>query len=76
MRFHGPRGYGARIDVVGFVPFAVGHLIENIGGETVRDLEPSRSPAYADLSLIQWMALTPPEFVQALQRTRHPVVPA
>jgi len=50
---------------VGYVPFAMGHYVENIGDEPVRFLEMFRSSYFADLSLNQWMALTPPELVQA-----------
>jgi oxalate decarboxylase len=50
---------------VGYVPFAMGHYIENTGDETVRFLEMFRSNRFADLSLNQWMGLTPPELVQA-----------
>jgi oxalate decarboxylase len=50
---------------VGYVPFAMGHYIENIGDEPLRFLEMFRSSYFADLSLNQWMALTPPELVQA-----------
>jgi oxalate decarboxylase len=50
---------------VGYVPFAMGHYVENIGDEPVRFLEMFRSAHFADLSLSQWMALTPPELVRA-----------
>ena len=50
---------------VGYVPFAMGHYVENIGDEPVRFLEMFRSSYFADISLNQWMALTPPELVQA-----------
>jgi oxalate decarboxylase len=50
---------------VGYVPFAMGHYIENRGDETLRFLEMFRSPYFADVSLNQWMALTPGELVQA-----------
>ncbi|MCU1306589.1 MAG: oxalate decarboxylase, partial [Acidobacteriaceae bacterium] len=50
---------------VGYVPFAMGHYIENTGDETLRFLEMFRSPYFADVSLNQWLALTPPELVQA-----------
>jgi len=50
---------------VGYVPFAMGHYIENIGDEPLRFLEMFRSSYFADISLNQWMALTPPELVQA-----------
>ncbi len=50
---------------MGVVPFAMGHYIENTGDETLRFLEMFRSNRYADVSLNQWLALTPPELVQA-----------
>ena len=49
---------------VGYVPFPMGHYIENVGDEPVRFLEMFRSDQFADVSLNQWMALTPPELVQ------------
>ena len=50
---------------VGYVPFAMGHYVENTGEETLTFLEMFRSDHFADISLNQWMALTPPELVQA-----------
>jgi oxalate decarboxylase len=50
---------------VGYVPFAMGHYVENTGDEPLRFLEMFRSPYFADVSLSQWMALTPPELVRA-----------
>jgi oxalate decarboxylase len=50
---------------VGYVPFAMGHYIENTGEETLTFLEMFRSNRFADVSLAQWLALTPPELVQA-----------
>jgi oxalate decarboxylase len=50
---------------VGYVPFAMGHHVENTGDEPLRFLELFRSDHFADVSLNQWMALTPPELVQA-----------
>jgi oxalate decarboxylase len=50
---------------VGYIPFAMGHYIENTGDEPLRFLEMFRSDRFADVSLNQWMALTPPEMVQA-----------
>jgi oxalate decarboxylase len=72
---------------VGYVPFAMGHYIENIGTTPVRFLEVFKSSYYADVSLNQWLALTPPELVQAhlrldakamatLHKEKFPVVPA
>jgi oxalate decarboxylase len=49
---------------VGYIPFAMGHYIENTGDEPLRFLEMFRSDRFADVSLSQWMALTPPELVQ------------
>jgi oxalate decarboxylase len=50
---------------VGYVPFAMGHYVENTGDEPLRFLELFRSDRFADVSLNQWMALTPPDLVQA-----------
>ena len=50
---------------VGYVPFAMGHYVENTGDEPLRFLEMFRSPYFADISLNQWMALTPVELVQS-----------
>jgi oxalate decarboxylase len=50
---------------VGYIPFAMGHYIENTGDQPVRFLELFRSDHFADVSLNQWMALTPPELVRA-----------
>ncbi len=72
---------------VGAVPFAMGHYIENTGTTTLRFLEIFKSSYFADVSLNQWMALTPPELVeahlkldpqvmQALHKKKFPVVPA
>ena len=72
---------------VGYVPFANGHYIENTGNTPLRFLEMFKSSYYADVSLDQWMALTPPELVEAhlkldnqvmaaLRKEKVPVVPA
>jgi len=50
---------------VGYAPFAMGHYVENTGDEPLRFLEMFRSARFADVSLNQLMALTPPELVQA-----------
>jgi oxalate decarboxylase len=50
---------------VGYVPFAMGHYVENTGDEPLRFLEMFRSSYFADVSLSQWMALVPPELVKA-----------
>ena len=72
---------------VGFVPFATGHYIENTGTTPLRFLEIFKSSDFADVSLNQWLALTPPELVKAhlkldqqtlavLHKEKFPVVPA
>jgi oxalate decarboxylase len=50
---------------VGYVPFAMGHYVENTGEETLRFLAMFRSDHYADLSLSQWMGVLPRALVQA-----------
>ena len=71
---------------VGYVPFAMGHYIQNTGEEPLRFLEMFRSDRFAEVSLNQLMALTPPEFVQehlqhvdqelmgALRKEKRPLV--
>ncbi|MEH3146493.1 MAG: oxalate decarboxylase family bicupin [Methylobacterium frigidaeris] len=59
------RTFDYRAGDVGYVPFAMGHYIENTGAGTLRFLEMFRSPTYADVSLNQWMALTPHPLVRA-----------
>jgi oxalate decarboxylase len=72
---------------VGYVPFAMGHYVENTGTVPLRFLEIFKSSYYADVSLNQWIALTPPELVTAhlklgpqfmtsLRKDKVPVVPA
>jgi oxalate decarboxylase len=53
------RTFDYRAGDVGYVPFAMGHYIENTGSGPPRFLEMFRSEHYADLSLNQWLALTP-----------------
>jgi oxalate decarboxylase len=81
------RTFDFRAGDVGFVPFAMGHYVENTGDTPMRFLEVFKSNYFADVSLDQWMALTPPELVEAhlkldrqvmdaLRKTKAPVVPA
>jgi oxalate decarboxylase len=81
------RTFDYRAGDVGFVPFAMGHYIENTGNTRLRFLELFRSSYYADVSLDQWLALIPPELVQGhlevdaqtiakLRKQKMPVVPA
>jgi oxalate decarboxylase len=54
------RTFDYRAGDVGYVPFAMGHYVENTGAGTLRFLEMFRSDRFADVSLNQWLALTPP----------------
>jgi oxalate decarboxylase len=49
---------------VGYVPFAQAHYVENTGDTPLRFLELFKSDRFADVSLNQWLALTPPELVR------------
>ena len=55
------RTFDFRAGDVGFAPFAMGHYVENTGDTPMRFLEVFKSNYFADVSLDQWMALTPPE---------------
>jgi oxalate decarboxylase len=81
------RTFDYRAGDVGYVPFAMGHYIENTGSQPLRFLEMFKSSYYADISLDQWIALTPPELVQAhlridpqtiaaLRKQKKPIVPS
>ncbi|TDF93204.1 oxalate decarboxylase family bicupin [Paenibacillus piri] len=70
---------------VGYVPFAFGHYIQNTGDQSLWFLEMFKSDRFADVSLNQWMALTPRQLVQdnlhattelmdALRKEKWPVV--
>ena len=83
----GARTFDFQAGDVGYVPFAMGHYIENTDTTPLRFLEMFKSSHYADLSLDTWMALTPPELLQAhlkldrqvmdaLRKNKTPVVPA
>jgi oxalate decarboxylase len=61
---------------VGYVPFAMGHYIENTGDDTLVFLEVFRSDHFADISLNQWLGLTPPELVQAHLNLDEPTLAA
>jgi oxalate decarboxylase len=80
------RTFDFRAGDVGYVPFAMGHYIENTGTTPLRFLEMFKSSYYADLSLNQWLALTPaplldahlhlkPEVMEAFRKQKTPVVP-
>jgi len=50
---------------VGYVPASFGHFVENTGNTTLRYLEIFNSDRFQDISLSQWLALSPPELVKA-----------
>lgn len=58
------RTFDYRAGDVGYVPFALGHYIQNTGKQSVWFLEMFRSDRFQDVSLNQWMALTPHQLVQ------------
>lgn len=79
------RTFNYRAGDVGYVPFAMGHYIQNTGNQSLWFLEIFKSDHYADVSLNQWMALTPkglvqehlnvgPELMNALRKEKWPVV--
>jgi oxalate decarboxylase len=59
------RTFDFRAGDVGYVPFAYGHYIQNTGSSTLWFLEMFKSDRFADVSLNQWMALTPTELIQS-----------
>ena len=61
---------------VGTVPFAMAHYIENTGTDTVRFLEMFASDRFEDVSLKQWLALTPHELVAAHLRVDRALLDA
>ncbi|MCP1183321.1 oxalate decarboxylase family bicupin [Paenibacillus sp. 1781tsa1] len=79
------RTFDYRAGDVGYVPVALGHYIQNTGTDTLWFLEIFRSDRFEDVSLNQWMALTPrdlvrdnlnapPELLDALRKVKWPVV--
>src|ERR1700757_4211206 len=79
------RTFNYRAGDVGYVPKTLAHYIENTGTEPMQVINVFKSPRYSDVSLNQWMALTPPDLVRgtlnlgdtamkALRRDFRPVV--
>ncbi len=79
------RTFNFRAGDVGYVPRTLAHYIENIGDTPVKVLNVFNTPIYKDVSLNNWLALTPPDLVRghlelddvamnALRRTRASVV--
>jgi oxalate decarboxylase/phosphoglucose isomerase-like protein (cupin superfamily) len=50
---------------VGYVPHGMAHYVQNLGDEPLVFLELFRAAQFKDVSLNQWMALSPPELVRA-----------
>ncbi len=50
---------------VGYVPRTMPHYVENTGDTTMRFLEVFRSDHFEDMSLRNWLALTPYDLVRA-----------
>lgn len=50
---------------VGYIPRSMAHYIENVDDCELCFLETFKSSFYASISLANWMALTPPELVEA-----------
>ncbi|KAL6298649.1 oxalate decarboxylase [Sparassis latifolia] len=50
---------------IAYVPAPYGHYIENTGNTTLRFLEILKTDRFQDISLNQWLALTPPALVKA-----------
>ena len=59
------RTFNFRAGDVGYVPFAMGHYIQNTGHQSLWFLEMFKSNQFADISLNQWMALTPKELIES-----------
>ncbi|QRG70306.1 oxalate decarboxylase family bicupin [Brevibacillus choshinensis] len=58
------RTFDYRAGDVGYVPRAFGHYIQNTGNQSVWALEMFKSDRFEDVSLNQWMSLTPHQLVQ------------
>ncbi|EIM89788.1 oxalate decarboxylase [Stereum hirsutum FP-91666 SS1] len=50
---------------IGYVPATYGHYVENVGNTTLHYLEIFKTDRFQDVSLAQWLALTPPALVKA-----------
>ncbi|MED4779891.1 oxalate decarboxylase family bicupin [Brevibacillus choshinensis] len=70
------RTFDYRAGDVGYVPFATGHYIQNTGNETLWFLEMFKSDRFVDVSLNQWMALTPHDLVSANLNVGHELIDA
>lgn len=58
------RTYDFTAGGVGYVPASCGHYIENTGSEDLVFLEVLQAPKFTDISVAQWLALTPRQVVK------------
>ena len=69
----------------GYVPKSMSHYVQNTGDVPLKVLELFRSPRFEDVSLNQWLALTPAQLVKShlgleqntidrLNKTKKPIV--
>jgi oxalate decarboxylase/phosphoglucose isomerase-like protein (cupin superfamily) len=49
---------------VGYVPVPNAHYLENTGNTTLVYMEVLQSPQYSDISVNQWLGLTPKQIVK------------
>jgi oxalate decarboxylase len=79
------RTFNFRAGDVGCVPNSMSHYVQNTGDEPLTFLELFRSPRFEDVSLSQWLALTPALLVKshlglkqstvdALSKIKKPIV--
>ena len=64
--FEGPansRTFDFQAGDVGYVPAVDSHYVENVGTEDVVYMEILQAPKYTDISVGQWLGLTPPQVV-------------
>lgn len=60
------RTFNFRAGDVGYVPVGNFHYVQNVGTEKVIFLEIFKSDHFADISLAQWIAMTPNEVVKSV----------
>lgn len=60
------RTFNYRAGDVGYIPVGNFHYVQNVGKEKLVFLELFKSNHFADISLAQWMALTPREVVKSV----------
>ena len=70
------RTFDYRAGDVGYVPKSMSHYIENLSDEPVRYLELFRAGKYTDVSLNQWLALTPENLVRSHLNLDQPTLNA